>query len=446
MREKNEEYLIREKPLNAILRFSIPMMIGNLFQQFYTMADSVIVGRFVGEEALAAVGSSYALTSVFIAIAVGGGSGASVITSRLFGEGKHESMKESISTNLISFLALSILLGIAGFIFSDNIMKALNTPENIMTDAVTYLRIYFLGLPFLFMYNILSSVFNSLGNSKTPLFLLIFSSVLNIVLDIIAVTSLSMGVAGAAWATLISQALSAVISFVILLRTLTSFKTAKHVLYSSRMLRETGRIALPSIIQQATINLGMMLVQSVVNGYGSGVLAGYSASIRIDTIATVPLSTIGNAMSPYTAQNIGARKRQRIRMGLKSAFLLIAIFSVNTCLILQLFNGKIMSLFLGEEGTEIAYETGRSYLSYLGWFYGILGFAMITGGVLKGMGKMTAFTVASIANLSFRLIGAITLSPVFGVSVIWHIVPIGWSIYFLICLLAYEREKKRLGL
>lgn len=198
MREKNEEYLIREKPLNAILRFSIPMMIGNLFQQFYTMADSVIVGRFVGEEALAAVGSSYALTSVFIAIAVGGGSGASVITSRLFGEGKHESMKESISTNLISFLALSILLGIAGFIFSDNIMKALNTPENIMTDAVTYLRIYFLGLPFLFMYNILSSVFNSLGNSKTPLFLLIFSSVLNIVLDIIAVTNLSMGVAGAA--------------------------------------------------------------------------------------------------------------------------------------------------------------------------------------------------------------------------------------------------------
>ena len=254
MREKNEEYLIREKPLNAILRFSIPMMIGNLFQQFYTMADSVIVGRFVGEEALAAVGSSYALTSVFIAIAVGGGSGASVITSRLFGEGKHESMKESISTNLISFLALSILLGIAGFIFSDNIMKALNTPENIMTDAVTYLRIYFLGLPFLFMYNILSSVFNSLGNSKTPLFLLIFSSVLNIVLDIIAVTSLSMGVSGAAWATLISQALSAVISFVILLRTLTSFKTAKHVLYSSRTLRETGRIALPSIIQQATVN------------------------------------------------------------------------------------------------------------------------------------------------------------------------------------------------
>ena len=310
---RREDYLITERPLKAILAFSFPMMLGNLFQQFYTMADSVIVGRFLGEDALAAVGASYALTAVFIAIAIGGGAGATVITSREFGAKAFRKMKESISTALIAFLLLSLLLGVMGFALSPSILAVLNTPENIMGDACSYLRIYFLGLPFLFMYNILSSVFNSLGRSRIPLCLLVFSSLLNIALDIVAVAYMGMGVAGAAWATLLAQAISAIISSIMLMRILSRMDGKAMKLFSRDISTQMARIALPSILQQSTISIGMMLVQSVVNAFGSEVLAGYSASIRIDNIVTVPFSAIGNAMSPYTAQNIGAGRTDRIR-------------------------------------------------------------------------------------------------------------------------------------
>lgn len=439
MKKHSEYYLTQESPLRALLTFSFPMMMGNLFQQFYTMTDSIIVGRFIGEAALAAVGASAALTAVFIAIAVGGGAGALVITSNAFGRKDFTLVKESISTSLISFLILSLILAAAGYAFSERIMSLLNTPENIKDDAVLYLRIYFLGLPFLFMYNILSSVFNSLGKSRIPLFLLIFSSLLNIVLDIAAVTALGMGIAGAAWATLLSQALSAVLSFIILLKTLKVMDGRRKRLFSSSIFSSMTKIALPSIIQQTTINFGMMLVQSVVNTFGSEVLAGYSASIRIDNIVTVPLSAVGNAMSPYTAQNIGAGKQERINTGWKSALAIILSFSILICIILQTFNTEIISLFLGADGSAAAYRTGEEYLSYLGWFYGILGFAFVTGGVLRGMGKMASFTAASIANLSLRVIGAMVFAPLYGVEIVWYVVPLGWILYFSICYVSYRR-------
>ena len=439
MRMHSEYYLTQESPFRALLIFSFPMMMGNLFQQFYTMTDSIIVGRFIGEAALAAVGASAALSAVFIAIAVGGGAGAMVITSNAFGRKDFTLVKESISTSLISFCILSVVLAAAGYAFSDRIMGLLNTPENIKSDAVLYLRIYFLGLPFLFMYNIISSVFNSLGKSRIPLFLLIFSSLLNIVLDIAAVNALGMGIAGAAWATLISQALSAVISFIILTKTLKIMDGRRKRLFSSSIFSSMTKIALPSIIQQTTINFGMMLVQSVVNTFGSEVLAGYSASIRIDNIVTVPLSAVGNAMSPYTAQNIGAGKKERINTGWKSALAIILSFSILICIILQTFNTEIISLFLGADGSAAAYRTGEEYLSYLGWFYGILGFAFVTGGVLRGMGKMASFTAASIANLSLRVIGAMVFAPLYGVEIVWYVVPLGWILYFSICYVSYRR-------
>ena len=437
---RREDYLITERPLKAILAFSFPMMLGNLFQQFYTMADSVIVGRFLGEDALAAVGASYALTAVFIAIAIGGGAGATVITSREFGAKAFRKMKESISTALIAFLLLSLLLGVMGFALSPSILAVLNTPENIMGDACSYLRIYFLGLPFLFMYNILSSVFNSLGRSRIPLCLLVFSSLLNIALDIVAVAYMGMGVAGAAWATLLAQAISAIISSIMLMRILSRMDGKAMTLFSRDISMQMARIALPSILQQSTISIGMMLVQSVVNTFGSEVLAGYSASIRIDNIVTVPFSAIGNAMSPYTAQNIGAGKDERIRPGYRISMGLIILSGAIACIVLQLFNTGITGLFLGEEGTTVAYSTGERYLSFLGWFYPILGFAMVTGGVLRGSGDMKLFTAASIANLSFRVLGSMILAPRFGVDIVWYVVPIGWVLYFGICFIAYRRK------
>ena len=435
----NSRYLVEDHPMKAILTFSVPIMLGNLFQQLYIMTDSVIVGRFVGENALAAVGASYSLTSVFISVAIGGGMGASVITSRAFGSADYSKMKRCISTSLVAFLIISIVLGIFGLIFSQLILEALNTPENISGDASAYLRIYFAGLPFLFMYNILSSIFNALGKSRIPLYLLIFSSILNILLDVIAVTALDMGVSGAAWATLIAQAVSAAISFHLLLRTLRRIDGKISRMFSFQTLRSMSAIALPSILQQSVIAFGMMLVQGVVNGFGSEVLAGYSAAIRVDSIATVPTGAIGNALSSYTAQNIGARKEERIIKGYHLSYFLIIFFSALICLILQLFNEKIIGLFLGSDGSLEAYATGIAYLRYLSWFYPILGFAFITGGVLRGAGTMKLFTIASISNLTLRVLGAVLLASRYGASIIWEVVPAGWAVYFGICLYAYRK-------
>ena len=260
-------YLLTEKPTKALLLFALPMMVGNLFQQLYTMADSVIVGRFVGEGALAAVGASYSLTTVFISIAIGGGVGASVLTSRYFGAGEYQELKQSVCTALTAFLVLSFCLGLFGWFWAPQIMMGLNTPVDVLAQAIVYLRIYFLGLPFLFLYNVFSAMFNALGRSKIPLFLLIFSSVFNVLLDLVMVCYFGLGIAGVAWATLIAQGISAVLSFLLFQKEMTSYQTETVTAWfvSSQFVR-MSKLALPSILQQSTVSIGMMLVQSVVNG------------------------------------------------------------------------------------------------------------------------------------------------------------------------------------
>ena len=379
-----KEYLIREKPLKALLFFAFPMIIGNLFQQFYTMVDSVVVGRFVGENALAAVGASYSLTNVFISIAIGGGMGASVLTSRYFGGRNYKRMKTSVSTALLSFLAVSIVLGGAGLLLGKEIMELLNTPENIMEDATEYLNIYFIGLPFLFMYNVLASMFNALGKSRIPLYLLIFSSVFNVVLDVIMVCSFHMGVAGVAWATLIAQGISAVMAFLIFAGEMKSYEGGEQSQwFDKRELGEMCRIALPSILQQSTVSIGMMLVQSVVNSFGAQMLAGYSAGMRIESICIVPMAAMGNVMSSYTAQNLGAGKQERAVKGYHTAYGIVFGFGILLCVILELFYRPLIAMFLGEEGTVLAMNTGMSYMRFIGFFFSFIGLKMITDGLLR---------------------------------------------------------------
>ena len=436
-----KEYLIRKRPVSALLIFALPMMLGNFFQQAYTMADSVIVGRFVGEEALAAVGASYSLTNVFISIAIGGGVGASVITSQTFGSRDYSRMKRSVSTALLSFLAISLVLGAGGLLFSRQIMVLLRTPENILQDASTYLNIYFLGLPFLFMYNVLSSMFNALGRSRIPLYLLIFSSVLNVALDIYMVTALNMGVAGVAWATLIAQGISAVLSFVIFLRGLKSYPGKLDRLFDGRELKNMARVALPSILQQSTVSIGMMLVQSVVNSFGSQMLAGYSAAMRIESVCIVPMSAMGNAISSYTAQNIGAGKPERVRAGYRASYGIVFAIAAVICLAVQLLARPLVSLFMEEGGSSLAFETGMACTRFMGWFYVLIGLKMISDGVLRGAGDMTMFTVANLVNLGLRVVLAVTLAPQFGIQFVWMAVPVGWLINYGISFLEYRTGK-----
>ena len=440
----DKEYLIQEKPLKALLIFAFPMIIGNLFQQFYTMVDSVVVGRFVGEHALAAVGASYSLTNVFISIAIGGGVGASVLTSRYFGSREYRKMKTSVTTAMLSFLMVSLILGGIGLFFGQEIMKLLNTPENILEQATEYLNIYFLGLPFLFMYNILSAMFNALGRSKIPLYLLIFSSVFNIVLDVVFVREFHMGVAGVAWATLIAQGISAVVAFLLFVREMKQYQGEKgDTRFDKEEFSRMSRIALPSILQQSTVSIGMMLVQSVVNSFGAEMLAGFSAAMRIESICIVPMAAMGNVMSSFTAQNLGAGKQERVVKGYHTGYGIVFGFGIILCVILEFFYQPLIGMFLGEEGTALAMSTGTDYLRFIGWFFTFIGLKMITDGLLRGAGDMKMFTVANLVNLSIRVIMAVTLAPVFGIAMVWYAVPVGWAANYVISFLEYRTGKWR---
>lgn len=435
------DYLITENPLKALIVFAIPMIIGNLFQQAYTMADSAIVGRLVGEKALAAVGAAYSLTNIFICVAIGGGMGASVIVSQYFGHGNYGKLKKTVYTALVTFLVISVMLGVIGLAFSKNIMIAMNTPVEVLDMSVTYLQIYFLGLPFLFMYNVLSSMFNALGKSRIPLYFLIFSSVFNIVLDWVFVADFALDVAGVAWATLIAQGVSVLGSFSVLRKELKKLEGASDGIFEAEELLPMAKIALPSILQQSTVSIGMMLVQSVVNSFGAESLAGFSAGMRIESICIVPMAAVGNAISSYTAQNIGAGQLKRVSKGYVQANKMVIFFGVVICVILELFPTQFITLFLGADGSQVAIATGYGYLVFMGFFFFMIGFKMAADGVLRGAGDMKLFTIANLVNLSIRVIMAMTLAPRFGIAWVWYAVPIGWTANFVISYLEYRTGK-----
>lgn len=435
------DYLITENPLKALIVFAIPMIIGNLFQQAYTMADSAIVGRLVGEKALAAVGAAYSLTNIFICVAIGGGMGASVIVSQYFGHGNYGKLKKTVYTALVTFLVISVMLGVIGLAFSKNIMIAMNTPVEVLDMSVTYLQIYFLGLPFLFMYNVLSSMFNALGKSRIPLYFLVFSSVFNIVLDWVFVADFALDVAGVAWATLIAQGVSVLGSFTVLRKELKKLEGASDGIFEAEELLPMAKIALPSILQQSTVSIGMMLVQSVVNSFGAESLAGFSAGMRIESISIVPMAAVGNAISSYTAQNIGAGQLKRVSKGYVQANKMVIFFGVVICVILELFPTQFITLFLGADGSQVAIATGYGYLVFMGFFFFMIGFKMAADGVLRGAGDMKLFTIANLVNLSIRVIMAMTLAPRFGIAWVWYAVPIGWTANFVISYLEYRTGK-----
>lgn len=472
--------MLTDKPGRSLFFFALPMILGNLFQQFYTTVDSIIVGQFVGEDALAAVGASYSLTTVFIMIAIGGGIGASVITSQYLGAGLYRKMKTSVSTALITFLVLSLVLSVIGLLGNRAILIGLNTPGNILSDAVLYLEIYFLGLPFLFMYNILSSIFNALGNSRTPLYLLIFSSLLNIGMDLVMVQTFHLGVAGVAIATVIAQGLSAVISFCLLLRLLGTYRdetntktvnagegkaeadgteanstevngtearnaeetdAGKRKLYDFAMLGNMIKVAILSMVQQSIVSIGMLLVQSVVNGFGSSVLAGYTAGMRIESICIVPMIATGNAVSTFTAQNLGAGQPERVRKGYVAGVRMVAGFAVLTCLILTVFHGPIINAFLEEGSDAAAFATGNDYLTFIAFFFVCIGMKAITDGVLRGAGDVVIFTLANLINLGIRVSFAFGFAGVIGVEAVWFAVPMGWTTNFVISFIRYLSGK-----
>lgn len=418
-------------PGRGLLLFALPMILGNLFQQFYNMVDTIIVGKYVGEDALAAVGASYALTTVFVMIAIGGGIGASVIISQYLGAKENGKMKTAVSTAMITFLVTSIVLAIVGIAANRQILTALHTPDNIMQDAALYLRIYFTGLPFLFMYNILAAIFNALGDSKTSLYFLIFSSILNIFLDLFAVRVLNMGVAGVAIATVIAQGLAAVMSLFVLLKRLKTFE-GTWKFFDTEILKKMVKVAIPSIIQQSIVSIGMLLVQSVVNGFGSSVLAGFTAATRLESICIVPMISMGNAVSTFTAQNMGAGQIERVKKGYRASYAIIAFFGAVICAVLLLFKEPLILMFLEESAGGEAFQTGVGYLSFIAYFFVFIGLKAVSDGVLRGAGDVFVFTIANLVNLAIRVAFAFLMAPIIGVQAVWFAIPIGWVINYLV--------------
>ncbi|WP_105301927.1 MATE family efflux transporter [Anaerococcus marasmi] len=437
-----DHYLTKDTPSKAISRFALPMVVGSLFQQIYSLVDSAVVGKYVGEAGLASVGASFALTTIFICIGVGGGAGASVLIARYFGSRNYKRMKTAIFTSMIGFLALSLALSAFGLIFSKKLMAFLQTPSEILDMAVLYLNIYFYGLPFLFMYNIISALYQALGESKIPLYFLIFSSVLNVILDVYFVRDLGMGLAGAAYATLLAQGLSAIFSFFVFIKRIRKIETGKTKIFDKKELGLISRLAIPSIVQQSTITIGQLLVQSVVNSFGVEILAGFSAAIRVESLIIVPITSLGNAVSSYTSQNVGAEKLNRLAKGLRASLMMVGIYSFLILLVLKIKSVDIIAFFMNENSSESAIKTGQTYLDFIGFFFVLVGSKHCVDGVLRGLGDVRVFTLANIINLFIRVSLSMTLAHKIGVEMVWYAVPLGWLVNLIISSIYYQIIKK----
>lgn len=422
----------------VLLQFTLPLFISVVFQQFYSIADSLIAGRFAGEDALAAVGASYSITNIFNAVAFGCNIGCSVVISQLFGAKDYKKVKTAISTALISGLVLSGLLAIGGIVLTPTLMSAIDTPENIFDDSALYLRIYVSGFVFLFIYNISNSIFTALGDSRKPLYFLIFSSILNVALDYAFVVFWDMGVSGVAWATFIAQGLAGVLSVATLLKNIKKLPSKeKTALFSLPLLKEIARISIPSILQQSFVSVGNVFIQKLINGYGSSVVAGFSAAFKLNIFTINALYTFGNGVSSFTAQNYGAKKYSRIREGMKYGSIMAVVTGVVFAVVQFAFNVQLVGLFVEGGGSAEAIESGALFLKTVSPFYSFIGIKLVCDGILRGTGSMKLFVVVTFTDLILRVVLSFVLSPIFGYMGIWWSWPIGWVVANILSLIFY---------
>lgn len=429
------------KPEEVLWKFSIPMFISVAFQQMYNIADSVIAGKFAGEDALAAVGASYPITMIFMAIAVGSNIGCSVVISQLFGAKQYGKMKTAVYTTLLASLALSVVLTMAGLLGTDALMGMIQTPENIFSDGALYLRIYIGGFLFLFLYNICTGIFQSLGDSRTPLYFLIGSSVGNVLLDLLFVAGFHWGVAGVAWATFLAQGVACVLAFFTLMLRLRGIETpGQTAVFSKEMLRRVCLIAIPSILQQSFISIGNIFIQGLINGFGSSVIAGYSAAVKLNTFTITSFTTLANGLSSFTAQNIGAGKTERVKMGFRAGVKMAMGVAIPFFAVFFFLGDRMILLFM-EEGGSLAMETGVSFLKIVSPFYFLISLKLMADGVLRGAGDMKHFMVATFTDLILRVVLSFVLAGPLGTVGIWISWPIGWAVATVMSLGFYGSGK-----
>lgn len=429
------------KPESVLWKFCLPLFASIIFQQLYNIADSLVAGKFIGENALAAVGNSYEITLIFIAFAFGCNIGCSVIVSQFFGAKDYKNMKTSVYTAMISTAVLCAVLMLFGVLFCGNLLKLIKTPSAILNDSKLYLDIYIYGLPFMFFYNMATGIFSALGDSKTPFIFLAVSSVTNIFVDIIFVKAFNMGIAGVAWATFICQGISAFLAVIVVFLRLSKIKVLQRCpVFSFIILVKLLKIAIPSILQQSFISIGNIIIQSVINEFGAGTIAGYSAAVKLNNLVITSFTTLANGISNFTAQNLGAGKSERIRDGFKAGLKMVWIISI-PLLLLYFFAGKqLLYLFL-DNPTNTAIHTGIMFLCILSPFYFVVSTKLVADGILRGAGLMSRFMITTFTDLILRVVLAIILSKQFGSTGIWCAWPIGWSIATTLSVIFYKKAK-----
>ena len=417
--------LTKEHPNKTLWRFLLPMMLSVMFQQIYNIADSMIAGKFAGEDALAAVGASYPITVIFMAFAVGMNLGTSVIVSRLFGAGDRKGVRRAVTTAFVASGALGIALTLFGCMACRSMMLWIRTPEDSLADGELYLKIYVFGLLFLMLYNVCTGICTALGDSKTPLYFLLGSSAGNIFLDFLFVAIFRWGVSGVAWATFIAQGISAILVLITVLHRLSAMTAEKQPLFDGKLCKQILAIAVPSILQQSVLSVGNLVVQAIINQYGSAVVAGYSGAIKLNTFAINIFMTLGSCLSSYTAQNLGAGKPERIPMGFKTGLKLAELTALPFLILYFGFSRQMMSLFLNAESTG-ALDAGVAFLQIVSPWYLMIVVKLMTDGIIRGYGAMLYFVLATIPDLILRIIFALIFSQKFASTGIWMAWPFGW--------------------
>lgn len=430
--------MTKGSPLKILMKFVLPMLLSMVFQQMYNLADSVVAGRYLGVDALAATGAAYPITVLFLAVATGASIGCSVVISQLFGAHDHVRMRAAVNTAVITLIVLALVLTVLGQIACPALMTLIHTPDDIFDLTMVYLRIYIAGLLFVFLYNTATAIFNGLGDSRTPLYFLAFSTTFNVILNVVFVTTLDMGIAGLGWATLVAQGLSSVLAIITLVRRLSHIKTGrKPARFDTHLLRRMSVIAIPSICQQSFVSVGVFFVQSLVNALGPFTVAGFSSALKVSTFALMVMNSLPNALSSYAAQNIGAQDIPRVRQGMRACLLMSELIICSIILLFFLTGDQILSLFMGSDANGSVINIGVQYLLIVAPFYPLVGIKNCCDSVLRGGGAMGSFMVTTLADLVLRVVLAYVLMPICGFAGICYAYPLGWMIGTSISIILY---------
>ena len=432
--------------MSSMIRFAIPMILGNLLQQCYNVADTLIVGQFLGPDALAAVGSAYTLMTFITSILLGLCMGSGALFSIRFGERDYDRLKEAMAASFVMIASICVVLNILVFLLTDQILWFLRVPDEVWDLMREYLVVIFYGIIATFLYNYFASLLRAIGDSATPLIFLAVSAVLNIVLDLWFVVGLERGVAGAAEATVISQYVSGVgVMIFTWFRKRELRPERRHLRIRKACLKEISGFSLLTCVQQSVMNLGILMVQGLVNSFGPAIMAAFAAAVKIDSFAYMPVQDFGNAFSTFIAQNYGARKQDRIKEGLKGAVITAVIFSITVSALVFVFAPKLMLIFVDASEAEIIFE-GVRYLRIEGAFYCGIGCLFLLYGLYRALRKPGMSVVLTVISLGTRVALAYILSaiPAIGVIGIWWSVPIGWFLADAVGIGYYLLKKDRL--